>query len=49
MSIPYLNSNTPHEDDNNISEKTIIVIIKIASFILIFLFGVGFVLMPYFM
>ena len=51
MSIPYLNSNTPNEDDSTdfLTPKTIIAILKVASFISILAFGVGFVLMPYFM
>ena len=51
MSIPFLNSNTPNGDFKGefLSQKTIIAILKVASFVLILAFGTGFVLMPYFM
>jgi hypothetical protein len=50
MSIPYLKSFLFGEDhDHEETNPVVIIVLKSISFLLILAFGVGFVLMPYFM
>lgn len=51
MSITFLNSTNSYEtiDNEFLDTKTKMAILKILGFVSILAFGIGFVLMPYFM